>query len=175
MPLLPEHLPESTSHFGAFKAGSRADLRENDPAGMRMIEAFFQPALTYVAELPVGFEGIFELELNPKLRYTSKSKHLRHVALRGMLPSGIAGNDHTNHLTGNQASNTLEGRGGDDVLDGRAGKDTAIFSGPIEDYKIEQQLIGLRITDANSHRDGIDILLNVEFLRFRDKTIQVHR
>lgn len=166
-------IPPGQSHFGRFHVNSRARLREVDADGYALIEAFFQPYLTYTPELPEGFAGIFSIELDPESRYTNKSQHLRHVTLTGSGDAGLSGNGGDNRLTGNGGDNTLRGNGGDDFLDGGAGGDTAVFHGNRSEYEIQHTPEGaLRVVDGVPNRDGTDELKNVELLRFADQQLE---
>ncbi len=171
MALEGDEIPEGTSHFGRYLAGSRASLRERDPDGFGLVEAFLPPGLAYVAELPEAFEGEFRLDHDPALRYTTKSQHLRHVTLRGEADAALRGNEQVNRLTGNDGDNVLTGGGGDDLLVGGAGADTAVFRGPRTEYEIERESGGVRVRDKIEGRDGDDLLREIERLRFSDEAI----
>jgi len=165
-------LPKGTSHFGAFSAGSRAALEEQDPVGYELMQQFFPPALTFVAELPADFADEFHIAYDPERRYTAKSQHLRDVMLTGNAGGSIVGNDFANALTGNEGDNHLEGRGGDDQLDGGLGTDTAVFRGIRSDYEIRKEGAVLHITDSTEERDGSDTLRGFEVLRFADGRVE---
>jgi len=156
-------VPEGESHFGRYRAGSRARLAELDPRALELIEAYFPPALTYTAELPADFEGVFSLTHDPALRYTTKTQHLRHVRLQGGAAT-LIGNDHANTLTGASGDDVLEGRGGDDHLVGGEGRDVAMLRGAREAYAVTRE------GDVTLVRgpDGVDRLEGVEVLRFAD-------
>ena len=80
------------------------------------------------------------------------------------------------HLVGNNLANTLQGNSGNNRLDGGEGMDTAIFKGDYSDYtifdlrKVEGKYV---IMDKISGRDGTDTLVNIEFVKFGDKTIEL--
>lgn len=166
-----DDIPEGASHFGAYRAGSRQRLSELDPDGLALVEKFFPPALTYAAELPEEFAGVFKLCRDPALRYTMKSQHLRRVTLRGDRPAGLVGNDHGNDLFGNSGDNVLEGRGGDDILYGDSGEDTAVFRGASSEYDIRFEKGSIRVSDSRKDRDGSDLLEDMEWLRFADRVV----
>jgi len=103
-----------------------------------------------------------------------------------LLTSGafdIKGNGSANTLTGNAAANTLTGlggndslvgAGGNDVLDGGGGDDTAVFKGNASDYQVTAAISGglyVRDTNITDGDDGSDYLVNVEHLRFADRTV----
>lgn len=90
--------------------------------------------------------------------------------------NGNAGND---FLFGQEGDDTLTGGKGDDLLDGGVGNDTAIFSRKMSEYDItlsennaaQNQLIVKYIGKSNV--DGTDTVMNTEFLKFSDKTLDV--
>ncbi|MDD5214053.1 MAG: M10 family metallopeptidase C-terminal domain-containing protein [Methylococcales bacterium] len=89
------------------------------------------------------------------------------------------GNALNNSLIGNCGNDTFTGGKGDDFIDGGDGNDTAIFSRKLSDYDITLNLdnaaqnalivkyIGKGIVD------GTDTIINTEFLKFSDKTLNV--
>lgn len=169
----PKDVPEGTSHFGRYFANSREKLKKLDPAGYALVEKFFQPYLTYNAKLPVNFKGTFSLTFDKDKVYTYKSRHLKDVTLRGNNPANLVGNALDNKLTGNSGDNQLTGGAGSDVLDGGNGKDTAIFSGNYNEYTIAKENGKITVTDKKANRDGIDVLINIERLQFRDRRVEL--
>ena len=83
---------------------------------------------------------------------------------------GGSGND---ILKGNAANNTLTGGGGNDSIDGQGGVNTAVYSGNASDYQDVQNADGSwTVTDLRAGSpDGTDTLRNIEFLRFKDSTV----
>jgi Ca2+-binding RTX toxin-like protein len=81
-------------------------------------------------------------------------------------------------LIGNAGANTLTGGGGNDTLDGGEGDtDTAAFTGHRADYLIEKITVGgiaqIRVTGLNTLAwEGVDILTNIEFLKFSNTVIR---
>lgn len=171
--IAPEDVPEGQSHFGRYFAGSRARMKEQDPAGYALMEKFFPPFLTYTPELPEYFKGTFSLTFDEALAYTFKSQHLVNVTLTGPNNSDLIGNAYDNVLTGNAGDNVLTGGRGNDIIDGGEGKDTAVFSGPRSDYIIRIYNGDTKITDGITGRDGEDSLKNIEVLKFRDETVDI--
>ncbi len=91
---------------------------------------------------------------------------------------GGAGND---RLNGGQGDDTLTGGAGNDNIDGGSGLDVAVFSGKFTDYKLtlsndgghfgedDDDRSAMTVHDKRSgSRDGVDVLKNVEILRFAD-------
>jgi len=76
----------------------------------------------------------------------------------------LGGNDTVNGLGGND---TLDGGPGDDRIDGGTGDDTAVFSGNLAGYALQD--LGTRILISGP--DGSDTLWNIEHLRFADGTV----
>ncbi|MBO9546663.1 hypothetical protein [Caulobacter sp.] len=81
---------------------------------------------------------------------------------------GVKGSGMADILIGDAKDNTLQGAGGNDILDGGAGVDTAIFTGATTDYTWTKNANG---TWTVKGLDGIDTLLNIEKLKFSDKTV----
>jgi|GEM_PF-3053973 len=78
---------------------------------------------------------------------------------------GGAGND---ILMGQGGDDTLTGGLGDDILDGGAGNDTAVYTGASKDYTWTRDANGVWTVRG---ADGVDKLLNVETLKFSDKSV----
>ena len=85
-------------------------------------------------------------------------------------------------LTGNAADNVFWGWGGDDVIDGGAGVDTVGMRGYSSDYAVTWTPDGWQIADkrayvapsqlgSSSIYDGVDLVKNVEFIEYYDKTV----
>ena len=165
-PIKDEALPEGTSHFGRYFAGSRAKLKKLDPQGYALIEKFCPPFLTYTAELPASFRGTFSLQFDPQVIYTFKSRHLRNVKLTGHEDANLIGNDADNNLIGNAGNNFLQGGKGDDRFDGKEGIDCAVYSGKKEEYTLKIQGKITVVIDNVSGRDGTDTLINIEKVKF---------
>ena len=85
---------------------------------------------------------------------------------------GGAGND---TIGGNAANNAITGGGGNNSIDGRGGTNTAVYSGNASDYLFAQDADGSwKVTDVRAGSpDGVDTLKNVEFLKFKDSTIDL--
>jgi hypothetical protein len=164
-----EDVPDGTSHFGRYFAGSRAKMKELDPAGYELVGKFFHPYLTYTPELPETFEGTFSIAFEESLAYTYKSQHLVNVTLTGRNDANIIGNAYDNTLTGNAGSNVIEGGPGDDRIDGGDRSDKAVFSGVFSDYTITTEGEHTVVSDSRVDRDGTDTLLRIELLRFQDR------
>ena len=167
----PKDVPEGTSHFSRYFANSREKLKKLDPSGYALVEKFFQPYLTYNAKLPENFAGTFSLTFDKDIVYTYKSQHLKDVTLRGNNPAHLVGNAWDNKLTGNNGDNQLAGGAGSDVLNGGNGKDTAIFSGNYNEYTITKENGRITVTDKKTNRDGIDVIINIEWLQFQDQRV----
>ena len=154
------------------RAGAPA-CASSTPKGWPSCRSSSPPFLTYTPELPPEFTGTFSLELDPSLRYTAKSQHLKDVTLTGANDAGLIGNGWDNIFTGNDGDNTLRGNGGKDLLDGGAGTDTAVYAGNAADYEVVRDGDAVRVIDKRVGRDGADVLLNVERLAFADRTIDL--
>jgi len=84
---------------------------------------------------------------------------------------GGAGND---RLSGAGGNDTLNGGPGNDTLDGGPGDDTAVFSGNLASYTLQDlTLQGLGGKILVSGPDGADTLTGIEHLRFADGTVNL--
>jgi len=86
----------------------------------------------------------------------------------GVIENGITG-DGVDRLYGNSADNLLIGGRGDDLIDGGDGIDTAAFRGAGGLYSVSA---AAGVTSV-SGPDGVDRLINVEWLRFDDGLLAV--
>ena len=145
--------------WGIYVAKTRDEIAEKDPMGLALMEAFFNPYLTFEARIDPAFERVFSLAFDPNLPYTHKSQYLIQATLTGALDSGLRGNDQANSLRGNHGSNSLDG--GD-------GEDTAVFTGSAAEYSIQRDGQALVVTDTVEGRDGHDRLVAIEWLHFED-------
>lgn len=104
---------------------------------------------------------------------TANVENLLGTAATGQTLSGNAAN---NVVTGNAANDVLIGGGGNDTLDGAGGINTAVFSGNLSHYLINYDNATQKflVTDQRSGSpDGIDVISNVNFLRFADGTFGI--
>jgi len=84
---------------------------------------------------------------------------------------GNAGND---KLNGNAGNDFITGGTGDDAIDGGDGSDTAVLAGNYSNYSFKYDSITKKYTVTNSSgSDGTDTLINIEFLKFLDKTVGI--
>lgn len=81
---------------------------------------------------------------------------------------GLKGSRYADILVGDARDNTFEGGSGNDIIDGGAGKDTAIYRGVSSNYSWRYNSNGT-VTVAGP--DGTDTLLNIEVLKFADKSV----
>ncbi|MFM5895365.1 MAG: putative Ig domain-containing protein, partial [Novosphingobium sp.] len=107
-------------------------------------------------------------------------------AVGGSGSDTIIGNAADNVLTGNGGADTISGGGGNDSLEGDAGNDTldggtgtndeAVYLGNRADYLVEYVTLNgvasVRVTGQGARvGDGVDVLTNIEFLKFADQRI----
>jgi Ca2+-binding RTX toxin-like protein len=84
---------------------------------------------------------------------------------------GGAGDD---VLWGGAGDDVLSGGVGDDTLDGSAGTDTVVLSGARASYSIVLNQDGSRtVTDLRPGQDGSKVLVNIEYVRFSDRTLSL--
>lgn len=110
-----------------------------------------------------------------------------HIAANTLIEN-VFGGDAGDILTGNAADNILNGMRGDDTLSGGAGDDvltggvgndrlfggdgmnTAVFAGNLSGYSLD--ISGTQAT-VSGGGEGIDVLDDVEYLRFADQVVNV--
>lgn len=86
----------------------------------------------------------------------------------------IYGDDTDNILRGGAGDDTLVGGQGNDILDGGANNDTAVFGGAASNYQIVQTgTAQFEVSLRNGGYTGVRTVINVEHLRFADKTIDL--
>lgn len=149
--------------WGIYTSKSREDIMKNDPMGYKIVNEFLPRYITYMARVDAEFSGIFTMYYDEKEPYTHKSKYLKNVRLLG--------NKNT-ELIGNSMDNILIGNNGDNKIDGKEGIDTVQFIGASAKYKIIIKDDSILVEDILK-RDGVDILIGIEILRFTDKDIFV--
>jgi hypothetical protein len=88
----------------------------------------------------------------------------------GTVIETVLGSPQADTIIGNTSPNKLEGRGGSDVLDGGGGIDTAVWTSPLANYKLNQTATGFAV-QAKSGIDGTDQLQNIERLLFSDTSV----
>jgi Ca2+-binding RTX toxin-like protein len=86
------------------------------------------------------------------------------------LGDGLYGNGLANVINGNAGNDSIKGNGGNDTIDGGAGQDTAVFALSAGSYTVSAITGGLKIT-AKTGTEGTDTLLNIESLKFANKTV----
>ena len=156
---------------GEYMPISNFTLKSKDPAMYDLVEGYMGTHWLYTAEVVDEFEGTFSITHDEDLTYTNKSQFLRKAMLSGENDSNLTGNDGDNNLFGNSGDNVIAPMGGSDVVDGGPGTDVASFPGDRKDYIVSAQDGRIIVEGINFVRDGYNILLNVEKLRFRDGEI----
>ena len=98
------------------------------------------------------------------------------TVLENLIGSAFAdnlhGNDVNNVINGGAGNDQITGGGGNDNIDGGIGIDIAIFSGASKGYKISTEATSVLVI-GDAITDGIDTLLNIERIRFSDKSIAI--
>jgi hypothetical protein len=152
---------------------SNASLKVNDPKMYNIVEQFMGKHWMYMAEIAKEYNGTFSLSKDSDKTYTNKSQYLRKAALTGNNNNDLTGNSFDNSLFGNSGNNNIKPLGGFDIIDGGPGNDAAIFLGKKSEYILRNQDGRIMVDDINYWRDGQNILINIEKLKFLDKTIDV--
>ena len=152
---------------------SNASLKVNDPKMYNIVEQFMGKHWMYMAEIAKEYNGTFSLSKDSDKTYTNKSQYLRKAALTGNNNNDLTGNNFDNSLFGNSGNNNIKPLGGFDIIDGGPGNDVAIFIGKKSEYILRNQDGRIIVDDINYWRDGQNILINMEKLKFLDKTMDV--
>ena len=151
--------------WGIYIAKTREDISNLDSMGAELLNnKYFSPYLQYYSQLSSEFDGTFHMQFDTEIPYTHKSRYLLNVNLTGTNNSNISGNNQDNLLSGNSGNN---------ILDGLSGEDTAEFEGLYSSYRFSFYGVNTVIEDQLADRDGIDTVINVEFLKFYDQTIPI--
>lgn len=159
---------------GAYDFCDRDAMIAGDPDAVALIESFFSPSQSFPAYLSSSFSGIFEMQFDPALAYTHRSRYLERVGFRGAVTGRINGNELNNTFLGGDLGDEFEGRGGNDKIEGDLGLDEAFFSGPRADYTIVPlDATVTRVTDTVPGRDGVDDVRQITRLHFSDVIIDL--
>lgn len=94
------------------------------------------------------------------------------VSKQGINQVTLSGENNSN-IIGNDKDNTLSGNAGTNTLDGGEGTDTVVFAGKYDEYAIDKSGAEIIVQDSVVNRDGVNRLINIEFLKFSDKTLSV--
>ena len=150
--------------WGIYIAKTRNEIKQKDPKGKKLLEAFLPEMMFgYESLIDPNFSGTFFMELNNSKPWTHKSQYLVEVTLTGNLNSNIEGNSANNIFKGNTGNNTINGKDGDDV---------ACFQGKHDEYKIKKVQNRVIVKDLINERDGTDTLINIEKILFSDQEVQ---
>ena len=143
--------------WGIYVAKTRNEIFLEDPVGGEIINnKFFHPYLTYNARIDSGFNGIFSLKFDSSKPYTNHSQYLKDITLLGNNDTSVYINQLDNNIIGNKGTNTV------------------IFNGNSSEYIIDITDIETSVTDKVSNRDGINILKEIEKIKFTDQTIELN-
>ena len=150
---------DSNTHgmWGIYVAKTRNEIFLEDPIGGEIMNnKFFHPYLTYNARIDSSFNGIFSLKFDSLKPYTNHSQYLKDITLLGNNDTSVYINQLDNNITGNKVTNTV------------------IFNGNSSEYIIDITDIEISVTDKISDRDGINILKEIEKIKFTDQTIELN-
>ena len=150
---------DSNTHgmWGIYVAKTRNEIFLEDPVGGEIMNnKFFHPYLTYNARIDSGFNGIFSLKFDSSKPYTNHSQYLKDITLLGNNDTSVYINQLDNNIIGNKGTNTV------------------IFNGNSSEYIIDITDIEISVTDKVSNRDGVNILKEIEKIKFTDQTIELN-
>ena len=158
-----DNYKERGSMWGFYLPKNKEQMKTMDPLGYELVNAFLSPSLTYMARVDPSFYGTFKIYQDDTKPYTLKSKYLINARLTG---------NRNNNLIGNNKNNILIGNSGNNFIDGKEGIDIVQFEKRTSDYKIKIKNKKIYIIEK-SNKQHIDILKNIEILRFIDKDINL--
>ena len=150
---------DSDTHgmWGIYVAKTRNEIFLDDPIGGKIMNnKFFHPYLTYNARIDSSFSGTFSLRFDSSKPYTNHSQYLKDITLLGNNDTSVYINQLDNNIIGNKGINTV------------------IFNGTSSEYIIDISDVETSITDKVSNRDGINILQDIEKIKFTDQTIELN-
>ena len=150
---------DSNTHgmWGIYVAKTRNEIFLEDPVGGEIMNnKFFHPYLTYNARIDSSFNGIFSLKFDSLKPYTNHSQYLKDITLLGNNDTSVYINQLDNNIIGNKGTNTV------------------IFNGNSSEYIIDITDIEISVTDKVSNRDGVNILKEIEKIKFTDQTIELN-
>ena len=150
---------DSDTHgmWGIYVAKTRNEIFLDDPIGGKIMNnKFFHPYLTYNARIDSSFSGTFSLRFDSSKPYTNHSQYLKDITLLGNNDTSVYINQLDNNIIGNKGINTV------------------IFNGNSSEYIIDISDVETYITDKVSDRDGINILQDIEKIKFTDQTIELN-
>ena len=160
---------------GEYIPISNFKLKAIDPAMYDLVEGYLGTHWLYTAEVVDEYDGTFSMTLDEDLTYTNKSQYLRKAMLTGGNNANLTGNNEDNNLFGNSGNNIITPLGGNDVIDGGLGNDTVVFGSDARNYIVRKQDGRVIVEGINFQRDGFNILINVEEIRFNDKLVNTGR
>ena len=102
------------------------------------------------------FNGVFSLKFDSLKPYTNHSQYLKDITLLGNNDTSVYINQLDNNIIGNKGTNTV------------------IFNGNSSEYIIDITDIEISVTDKVSNRDGVNILKEIEKIKFTDQTIELN-
>jgi len=150
---------DSNTHgmWGIYVAKTRNEIFLEDPVGGEIMNnKFFHPYLTYNARIDSSFNGVFSLKFDSLKPYTNHSQYLKDITLLGNNDTSVYINQLDNNIIGNKGTNTV------------------IFNGNSSEYIIDITDIEISVTDKVSNRDGVNILKEIEKIKFTDQTIELN-
>ena len=143
--------------WGIYVAKTRDEIKSEDINGAKLLNnKFFHPYLTYNARIDKNFNGLFSLKFDSLKPYTNHSQYLKDITLLGKNDVSVSINQLNNNITGNKGQNMV------------------IFNGDSSDYIIDIKSEQILVTDKIFNRDGINILMDIERLKFNDQIIDIN-
>ena len=156
-----------SNYSGQYKTNLMVDLQ---PGNWSTISTSRLPSLTTGFHLPGNIANAFLYQDNPL--------SLIENAIGGDGDDSITGNQANNSLSGGLGNDRLFGLTGDDTLDGGAGNDTLDGGAGVDTVTYRATRAASTIVHnadgsltVSSALDGVNAILNVEFLQFADQLV----
>ncbi len=174
-------LNDGSGHFTLFDLSSFPFVQSSQVEGLQSARPNFQVAPEKLFPIDINGDGLSDF-----LSYLVLGDYETHAGniavLYTVLSNEMAwgrdksetlnGTTVADHIRGYSGNDSLTGHGGNDTLDGGAGTDSATWSGPAANYELGFAGGCWSVRDRSAV-DGIDTLINVEELRFTDKTVTI--
>jgi Ca2+-binding RTX toxin-like protein len=130
--------------------------------------------ITSEGQITVNFGTVIENLIGSKYSDKLFGNDINNSIYGGVGNDSIEGWLGDDLLFGETGNDQLVGGGGNDVIDGGTGTDTVVFTHNQNNYSFYFDSVTNKYTVINTNgKDGIDTLLNVEFLKFADRTIGI--
>ena len=149
------HNETGLSNNETYRFNSRDALMWGDFKGYEIVSSFFPPYIDFNIKLNIPNDTIFSLVYDKSLPYTLKSQHFSAITIEGNNNIKIIGNSYNNFIQGNNGTNIY------------------CMNGMFEEFNITNSNGIIFIEDSVPLRNGLDKLVNIDFVQFQDTIIEL--